>query len=87
MADERTCYAGDLTSDAIGKRVRVTYGPETARTTITDVLIGVEHRKREKEITTTLFFQRTTFRPASLLGMNDDRGLTVGHTEHIEVFP
>ncbi|MCU1441110.1 MAG: hypothetical protein JWP85_2107 [Rhodoglobus sp.] len=85
MADQRTCYAGDLTSDAIGKTVVVTYGPPNRRTTLTEVLTAVMHRKVEAVVSTTMFFRGTSFATQSILGPSLDQGLTVGHTEQIEV--
>lgn len=41
MADDRKCYAGDLTSDVLGKVVRVKVDE---RTVIEDVVLLVEHR-------------------------------------------
>lgn len=40
MADERTCYAGDLTTDALGKRVRVT---STSGVTVEDELVDIRY--------------------------------------------
>lgn len=54
MADERTCYAGDLTSDVLGKVARVRVNGQVL---IEDVVIHVEHTldSRKKPITHIYF--------------------------------
>lgn len=45
MADERKCFAGDLSSDAIGKTLRLTYKRGAVTSTIEDVVVRVLHEQ------------------------------------------
>ncbi len=53
MADERKCFAGDLGTDQLGKRVTI----ETATgAVVTDVLTDVWHSRRDGEAKTLVRF-------------------------------
>lgn len=79
MADERTLYAGDLTSDQIHKMVRVKVN---STTTIEDKLATVRHSRSGESTMTTLWFASTRNVPGLL---SPDNGFTVGHTELVQV--
>lgn len=96
MADVRICYAGDLTSDAIGKQIRFEAGPDHSRTIFIDVLTHVEHRRERTngheypakfEVVTIVHLERTTWREAGLFGAGTGRdvGLSIPHTSTVEV--
>ncbi len=97
MADERKCYAGDLTSDAIGKTIRFEDGDPNRRTTYTDVLMAVEHKQEslrgtlypEKFKTVTVLHLKGTHwtRGTGMFGLPSptDVGLTVDDTLLVEV--
>lgn len=100
MADKRTCYAGDLTSDAIGKTIRFEAGNETARTVYTDILVAVTHRREEPanltaldilnpKFVTTLHLQRLKWTKGTMFGMSigEDVGIAVDHTLIVEILP
>lgn len=98
MADERKCFAGDLSSDALGKSVRVTYKIGNITSTVEDVLREVRHTAEfsayltAAEIvdgpkrTTELFFLNTNWSTGSL-GFYREVGLTVGDTVEVTVLP
>lgn len=87
MADERKCYSGDLTSDAIGKTVRVTYTTGRITSTVEDVLREVRHHLTGPgQRRTTLFFENTRWTSGALLNVTE-AGLTVKDTDLVEVLP
>ena len=102
MSDERVCYAGDLSTDVIGKMIRVTVKRDHMTSIIEDVVVAVLHQSSRRaaepdrswssaeiaeEKQTTIFFKNTQWRPFSLLGLTRDTGITVEDTRPVEVLP
>lgn len=81
MADERTLYAGDLTSDQIGKTIRVKVN---ATTTVEDKLTAVRHARYGERTTTTLWFASTRS-GVGILFMSSENGYVVDDTAHVRV--
>lgn len=71
MADKRECFAGDLTSDAIGKTIVVPANGLNAATE--GVLVEVTH------------FVGMTSRPVTQVVFDDERVLSIDHTVTVEV--
>lgn len=82
MADERTLFAGDLTTDQIGRKIRIQATPTT---TVEDVLTQVLHHKDASALVslrTTVWFRDTRYTLGILIS---DQGVTVPHTEKVVV--
>lgn len=77
-------YAGDLTSDHIGRTVRIETKRGHVTSIVEDTLTGVMHATEREQVTTTLRFKNTTWTSGALLDVQDV-GLTVGHTHPVEV--
>lgn len=95
MSDERKCYAGDLSSDALGKTVRVTYKNGNIESTVTDVLREVRHHMvgggrgipSPPVAKTTMFFEGTRWTENAGLLVSREVGLTVDDTLEVTVLP
>jgi hypothetical protein len=95
MADERVCYAGDLTTDHIGRRVRV----ETKRGNVTSIVedvvrqvrhfqepaTGVGPRASESIKYSEIYFVGTRYTTGSALLSVRECGLTVEHTTRVVI--
>lgn len=93
MADKRECFAGDITSDAIGKTVRVTVERERVTSTLEDTVKEVTHYTMQEsgKPFTRIRFHHTKWPQAGLLGttlgQSTDTGLVLEDTHLVEVLP
>lgn len=90
--DEQLVVAGDLTSSAVGKRVRVTYERGVITSTVDDVLQAVRHREVKvsayptaSKVETELFFRTQKWTSGGLLFAAQEVGLLVDSSTEVTV--
>jgi hypothetical protein len=84
MADERKCFAGDLTSDVLGKVIRLRVDGQTV---IEDVVINVEHSIGiHGEPVTFVAFENVVAR-RRIADVAGSSSFVVDHTEEATVLP